>query len=248
MMIVAPNWKPASLKALPPAALERQLNEANAVLHILKIPTNQPPFPPHPAENYMRLIVHNNPRGAIAAQIDYKVGRAFDDYIAPGPRPEQDGQIAGAIAAFLREVERATQARREVQWIGATEILLERINDLLDDRGSLEKELAKALGDLDVAHTRIEQLEYLHEILKREAYRTKDHVSKAFVASIAVAFITAFGGIAQTLIERASPSAPAVQNSIQAAKQVVVNCGDATANPTINMPPAGPSDALPNTP
>lgn len=48
-------------------------------------------------------------------------------------------------------------------WLDSTEVLIGRLEVLLDQRDKLPRQLTDALGDLDVARSRIEQLERLSE-------------------------------------------------------------------------------------
>ena len=180
----------------------------------------------------MRVFLDDTKGDARVEQAAVRVG-AFCQSVEGSAGGLGDAEVAVLVEDFLRRLESVADRDFERMWLQATEVLIHRLDELLNDRERLEQELAVVLDDLDVAHTRIDELEKLNELIKAEAYQTKNHTNKNLIGAIAVAIITSLGLIGQAYLSQ--PRAEAVDKASQAADKVIVHCGDATA--TANIPP-----------
>ena len=131
----------------------------------------------------------------------------------------------------------------EHSWSRDAEALVYGVQRLLDERDAIAHQLAQALGDLDLANTRIDQLSHLNHLLLAELTRTKGKTSKAFAGWIA-------SGIAGVLLGLGAGFVSGIGEGVggevyrhwtvaqERAQHVAEACGyDVAVNFNINAPP-----------
>lgn len=126
----------------------------------------------------------------------------------------------------LRELFDLAVGRVAVQrgWWASAETLIGQLARLLEERETLETQLASALRDRDVACAKVDQLQAMYDVLYSERYRTKGWTRPDVLAQFAIAVATLLGPLTAVVV--GSRVEESVQAAIEAANVVEVECSD----------------------
>lgn len=189
----------------------------------------------------MQQFLDEHPEPTFVATADFasrgpespRVDRVL--YQSPADSELHDLRASGAelhllIGRFLSEFPDSTlgQRRSVESWLTSSEKLLEKLERLLDEKAQLQSALRQAYDDLDVAKSRIRQLEALRDALREERYGVREHTEKDIILGIAMIVATLLSPFVAVLTEHELEEP--VANTLDAAQEVRVDCGDTTVN------------------
>lgn len=140
------------------------------------------------------------------------------------------------ISHFLSEVAGYAEDRAPA-WMLSSERLLKRLERLLDEKAALQDALNRAIGDLDVARARVNQLESMYDALVSERNETKGQTNLQIISAIAMIVGSVLGPVAGSVTDHAL--AEPIRETVEVTQEVQIDCGDVR----ITMPPAVPADA-----
>ncbi len=148
----------------------------------------------------------------------------------------RDNRMGAFFQEFIDDVERNLGTPAYQRWRNSTEVLITRLDALLQDKEMLERHLTLALKDLDIAHSRIKQLELAKDLLWQERYGVKGQSKRqnvlaiaALVAALTAPLIEVFAGHA---LEKP------VKDTVQQSIYVQVDCG---GQPALTLDPPLPA-------
>lgn len=122
-----------------------------------------------------------------------------------------------------RVVEQLHHSQGRRSWSRATEVLLSRLEVLLDERELLQRKLTTALGDVEVATAKLDQLQAAYDALVAEQYRVKEWRSPVVLVQLVLALTTWLAPVSAAVMDD-DDLTEAVRQTVQAAERVRVDC------------------------
>lgn len=152
--------------------------------------------------------------------------------------PMVKSTLRTSLSGFFEQLLSSKGYGRGNRWLGTAERLLEEVDKLLQQKDLLLAKLERAYGDLDVANTRLTQLQAAYEQLRSERYESKKWTTPSMLVAIATLLVTLMSVLPIGASDDSNDDG--VNQRIEAitaiSEQLIAECGD--TNVTINLPPA----------
>lgn len=113
------------------------------------------------------------------------------------------GQVQVSVFQAIDEVLSEMNVHPATEFLKRGEALYLAVEKLLRREHELTRELARLLGDLEIAEARVEQLTWVNDSLLAELWRTKDQQSKRVAGNLASS-IRSIGAVVLSLISGAA--------------------------------------------